>query len=64
MNNGRILSDAVGRFLRGRDRLTIDEIALAVTGRPARELRPVERAIIVARFEPDRWSKRAGATSG
>ena len=59
--NGRILSETVGRFLRGRDRVTLDEIALALTGRPARELRPIEHAIVVARFEPDQWSKESGA---
>jgi hypothetical protein len=58
--NGRILSDSVGRFLRDRDRVTIDEIALALMGRPAAELRPVERAILVARFEPSQWVKESG----
>jgi hypothetical protein len=53
--NGRMLSETTERFLRGRDRVTIDEITLAVSGRPAPELRPIERAIIVARLEPDQW---------
>jgi hypothetical protein len=58
--NGRVLSETAKRFLRGRDRVTIDEIALAVTGRPARELPTIERAIIVARIEPPQWRKENG----
>jgi hypothetical protein len=58
--NGRVLSETAERFLRGRDRVTIDEIALAVTGRPARELPTIERAIIVARIEPPQWRKENG----
>ena len=58
--NGRMLSETTERFLRGRDRMTIDEITLAVSGRPAPELRPIERAIIVARLEPDQWRKENG----
>jgi hypothetical protein len=59
--NGRMLSETAERFLRGRDRVTIDEIALDVTSRPARELRTIERAIIVARLEPPQWRKENGA---
>jgi hypothetical protein len=55
--NGRALSEAAERFLRGRDRVTIDEISLAVTGRRERELRPIELAVLVARLEPPQWRK-------
>jgi hypothetical protein len=58
--NGRMLSETAEKFLRGLDHVTLDEVALAVTGRPARELRTIERAIIVARIEPPQWRKENG----
>jgi hypothetical protein len=58
--NGRMLSDTVERFLLGRDRVKLDEIAQAVTGRRERELRPIEIAIMVARLEPPHWRKVNG----
>ena len=56
--NGRMLSETTERFLRGRDRVTIDEITLAVSGRHRNYGRL--SAIIVARLEPDQWRKENG----
>jgi hypothetical protein len=58
--NGRMLSETAEKFLRGLDRVTLDEIALAVTGRPPPELRPIELAIIVAQLDSAQWRKENG----
>ena len=58
--NGRILSENTSAFIRSLSHVTIDEIARAVAGRPERELRPIEHAIIVAAFEPGQWSREGG----
>jgi hypothetical protein len=50
-----------GIFVRGLDRVTLDEISRAVVGRPERELRPIELAIITAAIEPTQWRKENGA---
>ena len=55
MMSGKELSEgAAAKYLRGRDHTTVEEIALAVAGVTASELRAVQRAIIVAQLEPNR----------
>jgi hypothetical protein len=61
--NGRQLSEGVARFVRGLDRAattTIDELAQKIAGVREVELRPIDRAIIVAALEHAGWRVSSG----
>ena len=60
MTSAREVSNAVDRFLRGRDSATSDEIARSVTGVGFSELRPLLQAVVIAALQSDGWRKEDG----